>query len=228
MILDRSSSMNTVRDATISGLNEQLESIRKAQEDFDDQDQIVCFVTFSDQVDSTQIWDEKISDIENFNRETYSPDGWTALFDAVGMGVHKLRDQISEELSERKANVVVTIFTDGDENSSKEFTGTQIRELVDGVQETGQWTVAFVGCGNEVFEVAQSLGVHSGNTMSYDAGVEGTTQAFATMSSARYARTQHYSESITKGLDTQEINDGVDFFANIDLDDNPPTPESDE
>jgi Mg-chelatase subunit ChlD len=222
MILDRSSSMNSVRDATISGLNEQLESIRKAAEDFDDQEQIVCFVTFSNEVDTTQIWNQKIEDIEDFNRDTYSPDGMTALYDAIGMGVNKLRSQVENELANRQANVVITVFTDGQENMSREFTNaSEVRELVEGIQETGQWTVAFIGCGGEeVFSVAQSMGIARGNTMSYDAGAEGTTRAFASMSNARYARTMMYSQSLNEeSVTAKDINKKADFFANIDLDD---------
>lgn len=231
MILDRSSSMNSVRDATISGLNEQLASIRKASEDFDDQEQIVCFVTFSDEVDTTQIWDEEIGNLEDFTNQTYQPDGMTALYDAIGMGVNKLRTQIAGDLADRKANVVVTIFTDGYENRSREFTkASEIKTLTEEIQDTGQWTVAFIGCGDDVFDVAQSMGVSRGNTMSYSAGIEGTTLAMTSMSNARYMRAQNYSESIAKGsLDMSEVNQGADFFAlNIDLDDDPPEVETNE
>jgi hypothetical protein len=76
-----------------------------------------------------------------------------------------------------------------------------------------------------VYAVAQSFGISRGNTMAYNAGAEGTTEAFASMSQARYMRSQSYSESISKGLDTADVNNNVDFFANIDLDDNPPEKE---
>jgi Mg-chelatase subunit ChlD len=227
MILDKSSSMNYVRAATISGLNEQLASIRKASEDFDDQEQVVCFVTFSEEVDTTQLWNEKISDVEDFTTETYRPDGWTALYDAIGMGVNKLRNQIADDLAERKANVVVTIFTDGHENKSKEFqTAAEVRTLTEEIQETGQWTVAFIGCGDDVFDVAQSMGVQRGNTMSYSAGIEGTTRAMTSMSQALYSRAEKYSDSISKGISCEAVNLEADFFAfNPDLDDNPPAVE---
>ncbi len=229
MILDKSSSMNSVRDATISGLNEQLDSIRKASEDFDDQEQVVCFVTFSNNVEMEQIWDAEISDVKNFDGNSYRPDGMTALYDAIGMGVNKLRNQIQTDLAERKANVVVTIFTDGCENMSQEFKeASQVKELVEGIQETGQWTVAFIGCGDEdVYRVAASMGVARGNTMSYNAGVEGTRDAMTSMSNARYLRTQSYSESISKGVSCEVVNQEADFFAlNIDLDDDPPVVEN--
>lgn len=226
MILDNSSSMNSVRDATISGLNEQLDSIRKAAEDFDNQEQIVCFVTFDTEVNTTQLWNEKIEDVKNFTRTTYNPDGWTALYDAIGMGVNKLRNQISEELAERKANAVVTIFTDGDENHSREFkSASEVRTLTEEIQETGQWTVAFIGCGDEdVYRVAQSMGVARGNTMSYNAGVAGTARAMTSMSKSLYTRAEAYSQSLDMGItDMTKVNQEMDFFAiNPDLDDNPP------
>lgn len=224
MILDRSSSMNSVRDATISGLNEQLDSIRKAAGDFDDQEQVVCFVTFSNNVDTEQLWDKKIGDIDKFDRNSYSPSGMTALYDAIGMGINKLRNQITEDLADRKANVVVTIFTDGHENMSQEFKDkTIVKALVEEIQETGQWTVAFIGCGDDVFDVAQSIGVARGNTMSYDAGEEGTTEAFTSMSNARYLRTQNYSKSISRGVSCEAVNLEADFFAfNPDLNESPP------
>lgn len=231
MMLDRSSSMNSVRDATISGLNEQLASIRKAAEDFDDQEQVVCFVTFSDVVDTDQLWNKKIEDIEDFTRDTYNPDGWTALYDAIGMGVNKLRNQIASDLAERKANVVVTIFTDGNENHSREFkSASEVRTLTEEIQETGQWTVAFIGCGDNVFSIAQSMGVSRGNTMSYSAGIAGTSEAMTSMSNARYMRAASYSESIAKGsLDMSDVNQKMDFFAiNPDLDDDPPEVETNE
>jgi len=226
MILDKSSSMNSVRDATISGLNEQLDSIRKAAEDFDNQEQIVCFVTFSDSVDTDQLWNVKIEDFTNFGDETgdnsYSPNGMTALYDAIGIGINKLRNQISADLADRKANAVVTIFTDGHENVSREFDGSQVRTLTEEIQETGQWTVAFIGAGgDDVFRVAQSMGVTRGNTMAYDAGSAGTARAMTTMSKSLYTRAEAYSQSLDMGIENMaDVNQGMDFFAiNPDLDD---------
>jgi uncharacterized protein YegL len=227
MILDKSGSMGSVRDVTISGLNEQLGSIKKAEEDFLDQEQIVCFVTFNNNVDTDQIWNSKITDIEDFNQTSYAPGGMTALYDAVGMGIDKLKDQIKDELASRSANVVVTIFTDGSENVSREYSGSQVKELIEEIQEAGQWTVAFVGCGDDVFNVAEAMGISRGNTMAYDAGVEGTTRAFTSMSQARYGRAQSYSQANTKGISTANVNNEVDFFENIDLEDNPPTMQTD-
>ena len=39
-------------------------------------------------------------------------------------------------------------------------------------QDTGRWTVAFVGCGDNVFEVARKMDIPKGNTMAYTAEVQ--------------------------------------------------------
>jgi len=213
MILDKSGSMETVRDVTISGLNEQLQSIRKSAKDFDNQEQIVCFSTFSNEVDISSVWNKEISKIEDFTRETYNPTGFTALLDAIGVSVNKLKEEIKAELAERKANVILTIFTDGQENSSHQYNWADIKGLIKSIRESGQWTVAFIGCGENVFDVADQMGIEKGNTLRYQAGEEGTQNAFRSMSVARSRRTESYSDSLDKGLiDTSGINDSMSFF----------------
>ncbi|MCD6435560.1 MAG: VWA domain-containing protein [Clostridiales bacterium] len=217
-IIDKSSSMSGVRDVTISGMNEQLDSIRKSQEDFDNQEQIGCLVLFSNSVDLTDIWNKPIKEIENFNEDTYVPNGMTALHEAIGRGISKLKNEITQELSDRTANVIVNIFTDGQENaSSHEWKGTPAREIVEEVKETGLWTVAFIGCGENVFNVAQSLGISQGDTMSYQPGSVGTQTAFTKMATSRGLRSQCYSEAIADGLDTKQVNLGCNFFENMDI-----------
>ena len=217
MILDKSGSMQSVKEVTISGLNEQLQSIKTSQEEYNDQEQIACFVTFNDNVECETLWNSQISDVKEFTTNTYKPNGSTALLDAVGIGINKLRNEIQSELNERKANVIVTIFTDGWENASKEYNHSQIKELVDEIQETGLWTVAFLGCGSDVFEVAQNLGISRGNTMRYQTGEAGTQEAFTSMATARSLRSQAYSDNISKGLDTSHVNLEANFFKNMDI-----------
>jgi uncharacterized protein YegL len=213
MILDKSGSMGSVRKETISGLNEQLDSMKKAEKDYKEQEQKICLVTFSSEVEITEFWNKTVSDIPVFSNENYDPDGMTALYDAIAMGINKLKAEIKDELAERTANVIVTIFTDGAENVSKKYNGTQVKKLIEEVKETGQWTIAFVGCGDNVFEVAASIGISKGNTMSYMAGSAGTANAFTQMSAARSMRSATYSSCIASGIDTKDLNQNADFFA---------------
>ena len=63
MILDKSGSMQSVKEVTISGLNEQLQSIKTSQEEHDDQEQIACFVTFNGNVECETLWSSQINDV---------------------------------------------------------------------------------------------------------------------------------------------------------------------
>lgn len=219
IILDKSGSMQNVAKETIEGLNEQFKSMKKTEEDYKDQEQIVCLVNFSYQVEVTNFWNKRVSNIPKFSNENYQPDGGTALYDAIGTGISKLREEIKDELSARTANVIVTIFTDGEENASKAFSGAQVKKLIEDVKDTGQWTIAFLGCGDNVFEVANSIGISSGNTMSYSSGAAGTTQAFTKMSHARMSRAVAYSNCAEMGLCSDNLNKDMDFFdgKNIDI-----------
>ena len=181
MVLDRSGSMMKVKDETVSGLNQQLQSIRTTEEEHDDQEQFVCFVTFASDIEHDQIWNKSINDVPDLAESDYTPGAYTALYDAIGIGINKLRDEIRDDLEDRKVNVIVTILTDGFENDSKEYTGTSIKDLIEEVQATGQWTIAFLGCSGDVFAQAQAMGIRAGNTMCYSAGSEGTTEAFTSM-----------------------------------------------
>ena len=226
MIIDRSSSMSSVRDQTISGLNEQVQSMKLSQKEHDDQEQIASLVLFDSSVDHEIMWNKKVGDIEDFDRDSYSPRGCTALYDAVGASIHKLREEIKDDLKERKVSVVVTILTDGEENSSRHFNGKQISSLVSEIQETGQWTVSFVGCGDNVFDVAKSMGINRGNTMCYVATQEGTTSAFNKMAEARSVYSTNISRCLSEnvGMDSVQkgfYDDGVDDIENLgDVEDN--------
>lgn len=213
MVLDKSGSMQSVVKETISGLNEQLQSMVKAEKDYTEQEQRVCLVTFSSCVEITEFWNKKVADVPELTDKNYSPDGMTALFDAIGMSIKKLKEEIKDELASRTANVILTIFTDGQENASNTYDGIEIKKLIEEIKETGQWTVAFIGCGENVFDVAKSIGISAGNTMSYMTGAVGTKNAFATMSSARYTRAAQYSSNLASGKNTEDINNEVDFFA---------------
>ncbi len=231
IVLDKSSSMSCVRDITINGLNEQLQSIRKSQKDFPEQEQIICFATFSNNVDCDLKWNKPISEVEDFT--SVDCNGMTALHDAIGVSITKLREEIKDALSNRTATVMVSIFTDGQENCSREFNREQAKTLVEEIKQGGMWTVSFIGCGDDVFNVASSYSISRGDTLSYAAGAVGTQQAFATMARSRSVRNADYAKTFSKGLDADALNleisclnNNGDFFDNLDIDaENTPAPD---
>ena len=193
LILDSSGSMRGVCQETINGVNEQLAVIKQNQEQYEsDQEHFISLVVFGSAEDRIvyKIWKKPCNEVEDITTETYIPFGSTPLFDAIGMGIQGLRNEIKEDLEDDTTRLSVAIFTDGQENSSEEFTGEDVSALVQELQDTNRWLITFVGCDDNVFEVAASMNISRGNTMRYSRGIEGTTAAFTRMSET-YTKMSH-------------------------------------
>tara|TARA_Y100000310_G_scaffold345691_1_gene468333 strand:- start:6908 stop:7687 length:780 start_codon:yes stop_codon:yes gene_type:complete len=189
-ILDKSWSMSAVINETINGVNEQFKTLREVAKD-NDQDQEVCLVLFSWHHSIEHVlWSKPIADAEDLTTKTYVPDGYTALYDAVGCSINQLKKEVLEDLEAKKAAIVVTIFTDGKENNSKEFSDlADLVKILEDIQDTGLWTVNLVGCDLKTFDLARSLKIKAANTMQYSQGSVGTEKAMRGLarSSALYS-----------------------------------------
>jgi len=73
----------------------------------------------------------------------------------MGQGICDLRNAIEEE---KDYNVLVTIFTDGLENASKEYSGEAIKKLVEEMKEKN-WTFAYIGADHDVEKFTISLSI---------------------------------------------------------------------
>jgi len=185
MILDNSISMSGVTMETIEGFNEQLKSMREDAEKYKDQEHIACLITFGSEIDF-RVWKKPASTMEDITTKTYIANGGsTRMCDAIGMGLNGLRNEIVEDLKDENTKVFATVFTDGEENSSKEFGYSDCKALVTELQETGQWIVALAGCDEGVLDAADGIGVHQGNALQYARGAVGTKSAFDHLSRAR-------------------------------------------
>lgn len=209
-ILDMSGSMVTLRDETIDGYNTMIEEQLKAEGDanvttvlFDDR-----YILLHDRV--------PIQDVAPLTRETYTPDGLTALYDAVGKTVvdvgHKLYLTPEEE---RPGKVVVTIITDGYENASKEYQADELKFLITQQKDVYSWIFTFIGTDIDAMKVGTSIGVDpklSKNFTRSKAGLEsvfkGTSNVMYTLRSMDFATMDSYSiiDAAEKELNSVIIN----------------------
>jgi hypothetical protein len=197
LILDKSGSMGSVVKETISGFNENLVSIRG----FDDPniDQHVSVVLFDAEVEMPS-WRVKADKIEDLNDKTYILGSTTALYDAIGMGVAKLRTDIGDKINDKNANVIVTVFTDGGENSSNEFSDfSKLKAMMDELRSTRMWTFTFIGCSEDGLGQAADLGFGAGATMAYVAGGHGTKAAMSATSRGR----DRYMMNVASAVDSR-------------------------
>lgn len=186
IILDRSGSMGCIRRAAVDGFNETLAGIKKAQEKFaKTQDHFVTLVAFCN-CSTEYIFDKvPVAEARSLNIEDYRPCCCTPLYDAMGFTLTRMQGHVATLTD---AVVVVTIITDGMENSSREYTGAAIRRLVSELRDSG-WTFTYMGANQDSVEVAMTLSIR--NARNFDYSSEGTMHTMRRDASTRlnfYAR----------------------------------------
>ena len=180
ILLDESGSMSSIWRQALDGINETLNGIRKTQDEYPSQHQYVSIVTFEGNgVRGVKTLRDRIpvENIQNLKDDDYRPGGCTPLYDAMGLSLNYLQHCVRDE-----DVVLVTIITDGYENSSCEYSGQAIKTLVEKLREKG-WTFAYIGANQDAVEVAKGLNID--NAMNFDATPQGTVMMCLDYESAR-------------------------------------------
>jgi hypothetical protein len=168
-VLDKSGSMNNCRESTIVGFNKQLETIKQLQNEFQDQEFEVSLTIFDNDVD--HIFSHvNIKAFENLTDAMYTPKGCTALLDAVGESINKIRIANETQILNDEMSVVMVILTDGMENASKEFTYHQIAGTIKNLELTEKWTFTFLGADIDAIHTSKMLNIRSENVVSFNKG----------------------------------------------------------
>lgn len=160
IIVDESGSMSHLREATLSGINETISTIRSAQEEYEStQTHTLTLVTFdsgSNRPDVRTMIDNKpISEVVEF--KDYMPNGCTPLYDAMGQSLTVLHNRIKDDSD---ATAVVTVLTDGLENASREWDATGLRRLIEQLKTEG-WSFSYMGSAHNVKEVTDLLSIEN-------------------------------------------------------------------
>jgi hypothetical protein len=162
-ILDRSGSMGIIWGDVTGG----YESFIKEQKEKDGE----CSF-------SLHVFDDKFETIENFvdiqkasPTLKVSPRGMTALYDAIGKAINETGEKLRDlpEI-ERPEKVIVFIQTDGQENSSREFTSARVKEMIKHQNEKYNWEFIFLGADDACLEQAKSIGIGADYFASYHSG----------------------------------------------------------
>jgi hypothetical protein len=167
LILDRSGSMTSCVEETVSGVNSQIRRIKELAGRFPDQELITSMTLFNHKV--TPVLDRILpADLREITFSDYRPDGNTALLDAIGKTVGHLQNTIGEEVARDEASVVVVIFTDGYENASRKYTHATVSSLIRELEQTGKWSFSYIGATLDAVEIAVSLNIRQSNAMHFD------------------------------------------------------------
>ena len=155
IIVDESGSMSVIRKQAFTGMNETLQTVRQMQKKYQNQEQRVTLLTF-DTGHTTWHYDNAPAQrTKDLSWKAYNPSGGTPLYDAIGKGISKVNAQI-----ENGDHVLVTIITDGEENSSEEWTLKMIRTMIEKLKKQ-HWTFTLIGTANlDVEAMARSFAIN--------------------------------------------------------------------
>lgn len=178
VILDRSGSMESIRDDTIGGFNAFLKMQNAEQGtatltlvQFDSQDPYEIIHRF-----------KPIGDVPALTRETFVPRATTPLLDALGRGINDLEKSIGDlKKAARPSRVVFVVVTDGRENASGEFRKDQIEKMVKEKTES-DWQFVFLSADLDAIGDAMAVGIHADAVLAFHKSGKGSQRAWESLS----------------------------------------------
>lgn len=187
IVVDASGSMGPKVAEVRGGLNRIFKDL-KAEAKKEKRARIRITVTdFSSHGDFNVLYsDAAPKELKQLKRGDYTTRALTALYDAIGRAF--------QLVPKKQDAVLVTIFTDGMENDSKEFDASKIRKLISKKQKKG-WTVTFMGTTEEAMLQAHEIGIADDHMLLYKDSKAGTEKALHTFNLAR----QEYQECLIVG-----------------------------
>lgn len=168
LILDKSGSMEIIRTDTIGGVNTFLKEQQATPGECDFS--LVMFDTKYDFVYQGR----PIKEVHGLSEKTYRPSGNTALLDAVGRSIHEAGNRL-DKLAEadKPEKVIMVIITDGQENSSREYTKDQIKKMIEHQEKQYSWTFLYLGANQDAFAEAGRMGIRAAAVSNWKSDKDG-------------------------------------------------------
>ncbi|CAG9427035.1 vWA domain-containing protein [Providencia alcalifaciens] len=178
-ILDKSGSMSGFESDTVGGYNSVLtENRNKAGKTF------ITTVLFNNKT-SLLHNREPIDKVKNLTLDDYSVDGNTALLDAIGDTMVKMRE--NRKITKNN-NVLFVIITDGEENSSTKYSQAKIKSMIKSAEVEDKWDFIFLGANIDAITAADNIGIKSSNATGYVQDGTGYDKAYKAVNKAVEAK----------------------------------------
>jgi hypothetical protein len=164
---------------TIGGFNSMIEKYKE------ELDEVYVTTVLFDDVHRTLHNHVNINEIEPMTRKDYYASGCTALLDAVGRTINSVGQRLfNTPEEERPEKVIFVITTDGEENSSREFTRAKVKEMIEHQQTKYSWGFLFLGANIDAESEAESIGISRNFAAKYAASSRGVDSVYDALSSA--------------------------------------------
>lgn len=162
ILLDNSASMFVIWSDMLEKLSAYIAKL--------DSSDTVKLVTFNSSEYKT-VRDCSVAGFTEVTANEVSTTGMTPLYDAAGR-------LFTEALKNDENLTSIIVITDGDENSSKEFSQEAVKKLVDQAEKEKSWEVIYLGAGfDKVYEQVGTYG-NVGKTMNMARNAGAMAQTF--------------------------------------------------
>ncbi|MDD4494535.1 MAG: VWA domain-containing protein [Eubacteriales bacterium] len=178
-ILDKSGSMGGLETDTIGGYNTML----KKQQTVNGE----CHITTVLFDNNYELLHDRIDikAVGTITEKEYQVGGSTALLDAIGRTIHKIGNAQKHTADDYRAEkVMFVIITDGEENSSREYSAERIKQMIERQKTRYEWEFIFLGANIDAVETAGRFGISADRAQNYHADSEGVELNFRVMSEA--------------------------------------------
>lgn len=200
-VIDRSGSMSSIKQDMEGGLKTFIEEQKKLKLGKCD----VSIYQFDD------VYEPVFENKDIYEAPEYKlwPRNSTALYDAVGKTINAVGVQLAKlNEDDRPDRVMMVIITDGQENSSREFTSEKIKELVKHQSDKYNWQFSYLGSNQDAWAVGGALGIDSSSTMTYANNTRGVKSAWSSLSCATGAfRSAEYAGAATLSYCAADLNE---------------------
>lgn len=194
MVLDRSGSMESCRSDAEGGVNAFLRNQKQLPGEA-----LLTLVQF----DTEYEFVHRGAPIQSVPEYQLVPRGSTALLDAIGRAVNETGARLAAMPEPQRPGLVVfVIVTDGQENSSHEFSKQRIHEMISHQADAYQWQFVFLGANQDAFAEAGGLGIGNAGTAKYSPA---NTQLAYAAASANVGRMRK-----AKSLGAEVVNEFTD------------------
>jgi len=196
-LLDETGSMDSVRDKTVSGFNEYVATLKNTETPT-----LLRLMTFNTDGFNVVYDFDDIHSVADLTRESYRPRALTNLYDAIARLVHDTEDYMKR--MSPAPRVMCTIMTDGEENSSTEYTRAAIFKLITDKEKEG-WAFVYLGANQDAWAASESIGIHRRNSANYQADAPDVALRSTAEATSRWVKRRRQAGKVERFFVEEEL-----------------------
>ena len=179
VVLDRSGSMESIRDDVVGGFNTYVEQQKQGPGTV-----TLSLIQFDGQDPYEVVHDFKsLAEVPQLTAQTYIPRADTPLLDALGRGIADLEGRLGKlPDDERPEHLFFVIITDGMENASREYKRAQIEKMIREKTEKEGWDFIYLSADFSAVQEARDMGIAQDKSLFFDKSGTGVRDAMSSAS----------------------------------------------